>query len=120
MFGSTPGSDAAHKRNCTVKVWLPPRSPGTNPNDALSTDQLESIARVVGAPADPGEWDVPAATRSKLAAAGAERKDISARYPGAEPAALDLLRKLVTLDPALRYDVARCLDHERAAESTSR
>ena len=41
------------------------------------------------------------------------KSDLTKIFPGAEPAALDLLRNLLTLDPKKRFDVKRCLSHAR-------
>ena len=90
--------------------------------DADSADQLESIVRVVGTPdsadveALAGDDASAAAAKARLGAlASRESADLADIFPGAEAPALDLLKRLLTLDPKKRFDVRDCLDHAYVA-----
>ena len=90
--------------------------------DADSADQLESIVRVVGTPdsadveALAGDDASAAAAKARLGAlASRESADLADIFPGAEAPALDLLKRLLTLDPKKRFDVRACLDHAYVA-----
>ena len=94
-------------------------TPGSNV-DSDSADQLESIVRVVGTP---DATDVAAlvgddadAAKAKLSRMPTKAKsDLAKIFPGAEPDAVDLLKKLLTLDPKKRFDVKQCLNHAYVA-----
>ena len=60
---------------------------------------------------------VPAqAAKARLGAlASRESADLADIFPGAEAPALDLLKRLLTLDPKKRFDVRACLDHAYVA-----
>ncbi|KAH8072476.1 MAP kinase [Aureococcus anophagefferens] len=64
--------------------------------DADSADQLDAKARLG-------------------ALASRESADLADIFPGAEAPALDLLKRLLTLDPKKRFDVRACLDHAYVA-----
>ena len=56
------------------------------------------------------------AAKARLGAlASRESADLADIFPGAEAPALDLLKRLLTLDPKKRFDVRACLDHAYVA-----
>ena len=72
-------------------------------------DQLQAIFNVIGTPSDD---DVAPSTRGLLQSQPKSApKNLHILFPGAEPAALDLLQKLLAFSPRRRLDATQALRH---------
>jgi len=91
---------------------LSPRTQCIDPGD----DQLATIVRVVGCTSEDvaalsTSQDVTRRLEAAKRAAPTGRRTFAALYPGPEPDAVDLLGKLVAMDPSERFAADACLDH---------
>mmetsp|Transcript_70294 Transcript_70294/g.161267 ORF Transcript_70294/g.161267 Transcript_70294/m.161267 type:complete len:490 (-) Transcript_70294:141-1610(-) len=75
--------------------------------------QLKLITKVVGTPTEDelGYVENPRAKRFMLGLPPTPRVDLSTKFPDANADALDLLSKMLILDPSKRINVNECLEH---------
>uniref|UniRef100_A0A7S2RGM5 Mitogen-activated protein kinase n=1 Tax=Rhizochromulina marina TaxID=1034831 RepID=A0A7S2RGM5_9STRA len=76
-------------------------------------DQLKLIVKLVGSPSEDDLWFVTNRNAKNFISMlpHSEAQDFKAKFPSAPDSAIDLLTRLLTLDPAKRIDVGHAIEH---------